>query len=164
MAGFHVDQAPTTSRHTAELFASVRNNGRILDEVRCVLGGNDTVEAEFSLAELYEDDNVKEWSIKLQKWPRDISLRRGLLSGIWINVRDLVSTRDACVLDKDGAGISANEFLKALDSVEDGPEDAALRWAVILGDCGTLAVQLQGLPGLAATLNGKPSLKRYRQV
>ncbi len=49
MGGFHVDQAPTNGRYTAELFATMRNNGRILDKVRCVLGGNDTVEEEFSL-------------------------------------------------------------------------------------------------------------------
>ncbi len=47
----------------------MRNNGRILDEVRCVLGGNDTMEEEFSFGELYEDDVVKEWSVKMQKWP-----------------------------------------------------------------------------------------------
>ncbi len=121
---------------------------------------NDTVEVEFSLSELYEDDNIKEMSVRMQKWPRDMDLRRGLLSGVWVDLQDLVSTRDACIMDKDGAGINANEFLKALDSVEDGPEDAALRWAVVLGDCGFLVVQLQGLPGVAATLNGKPSLKR----
>ena len=78
----------------------MRNNGRILDEVRCVLGGNDTVEAEFSLGELYEDDVVKEWSVKMQNWPRDMNLRRGLLSGMWVDMRDLVTTRDACILDK----------------------------------------------------------------
>jgi hypothetical protein len=96
MPGLHVDQAPTNSRYTAELFVTVRS----LDEVRCVLGGNDTVEAKFSLGELYEDDVVKEWSVKMQKWPRDMNLRRGLLSGMWGDMQDLVTTRDACILDK----------------------------------------------------------------
>jgi hypothetical protein len=31
-SGINVDDAPTTSAHTAELFAQVRNNGRILDD------------------------------------------------------------------------------------------------------------------------------------
>jgi hypothetical protein len=32
-SGFNVDDAPTTSAHsTAELFAQVRDNGRILDD------------------------------------------------------------------------------------------------------------------------------------
>jgi hypothetical protein len=43
---------------------------------------------------------------------------------------------------------------------EDGPMEAAIRWAVVLGDSGRLLVQLQGLPATAAVLNGKPSLKR----
>ncbi len=65
-----------------------------------MLGGNDTVEAELYLGELYEDDVVKEWSVKMQNWPRDMNLRRGLLSGMWVDMRDLVTTRDACILDK----------------------------------------------------------------
>jgi hypothetical protein len=45
MPGFHVDQPPSNVRHSAELFATIRNNGRILngrilDDVRCILGGN----------------------------------------------------------------------------------------------------------------------------
>jgi len=31
--GFHVDEAPSHSKHTAKLYAQVRDNGRILDEV-----------------------------------------------------------------------------------------------------------------------------------
>jgi hypothetical protein len=29
--GYNVDEPPTHSKHTTELFAKVRNNGRILD-------------------------------------------------------------------------------------------------------------------------------------
>ncbi len=36
----------------------------------------------------------------------------------------------------------------------------SIRWAVVLNDRGRLAAQLQGMPATAATLNGKPSLKR----
>jgi hypothetical protein len=56
-AGFAVDEAPTHSKHTAELFAMVLDNGRILDEVTCVswvVTIHETMEAEFSLGELYE--------------------------------------------------------------------------------------------------------------
>ncbi len=47
---------------------------------------------------------------------------------------------------------------------EDGPMEAAVRWAVVLDDSAKLMVQLQGLPSTAAALNGKPSLKRYFSV
>jgi hypothetical protein len=49
MSGFHTDQPPNTSKHTAEVFAVVRDNGRILDNTRCVLGGTDILEADISL-------------------------------------------------------------------------------------------------------------------
>ncbi len=45
-SGYHTDQPPNTSRHTAEPFAEVRDNGRILDNTRFVLGGTDILEAE----------------------------------------------------------------------------------------------------------------------
>jgi hypothetical protein len=54
-SGYHTDQPPTTSKHTAELFDEVRDNGRILDNWRIVLGGTDILEAEFPLAKLFDD-------------------------------------------------------------------------------------------------------------
>jgi hypothetical protein len=83
--GFNVDEPPTSSKHTAALFAMVRNNGRILDEFKCVLGGFEVIEADFSLGLLFEDPVVAEFTAKIQRWPRDIVLRKGLLllSGPW---------------------------------------------------------------------------------
>ncbi len=43
-AGFHVDKPPNHSRY--KLFATVRYNDRILDELRCVVGGADSFEAD----------------------------------------------------------------------------------------------------------------------
>ncbi len=71
----------------------------------------------------------------------------------------MVSCRDACILDKEGGELTANDFLKACSDMEEA-DDAAVRWAVVLKDGGRLAIQLQGLPALVAMLNGKPSLKR----
>jgi hypothetical protein len=48
-SGYHTDQPPTSSKNTAELFAKVRDNGRILDNTRCVLGGMYILEAEIPL-------------------------------------------------------------------------------------------------------------------
>jgi hypothetical protein len=91
--GFHVDQPPSNVSHSAELFATIRNNGRILDDVRCVLGGNEVVEASFQLGKLMENPAFKEYEIKMQKWPRDIELRKGLVSGAWTSLSDLVASR-----------------------------------------------------------------------
>jgi hypothetical protein len=45
------------------------------------------MKAEFSLDELFENKIIREWSIKMQRWPRDNhTLRRGLLSGVWVDL------------------------------------------------------------------------------
>jgi hypothetical protein len=158
--GFHVDEPPTSSKHTAELFATVRNNGRILDEFKCVLGGSEVVESDFSLGLIFENPVVAEFTARIQRWPRDIDLRKGLLSSTWQDFKKMVTNRDVCILDKEGGGLSANDFLKACSEMEEA-ENAAIRWAIVLNDGGRLAIQLQGLPASASVLNGKPSLKRY---
>ena len=157
MPGFNVVEAPTDASYTAELFATVRSNGRILDDFKCVLGGTDCLEVEFSLSKIFEDSSLGEHSVQIQRWPRDLDLRKGLLSGLWKDVSALVASRDACVSDKEGAGVSANEFLRLL---EQSKAQASARWAVVLGDNEKLNLQLQGLPAAAAVLNGKPSFKR----
>ncbi len=142
MPGFNVNEAPNDASFTAELFATVRSNGRILDDFKCVLGGTDCLEAEFNLAKLFEDPTLGSHSIQIQRWPRDLDLRKGLLSGLWKDVSALVSSRDASVIDKEGAGVTANEFLRML---EQSKAHAAARWAVVLADNEKLALQLQGL-------------------
>ncbi len=154
-----MDEPPTQSKHTAELFAKVRKNGRILDEFKCVLGGSEVIEADFSLGLLFKDPVVAEFSARIQRWLRDIVLRKGFLSGRWEDFKWMVTSRDVYILDKEGGGLTANDFKKACSNMEVA-EDAAVRWAVVLDDGGRLAIQLQGLPASAAMLNGKPSLKR----
>ncbi len=78
MPGFSVDEAPTDASYTAELFATVRSNGRILDDFKCVLGGTDCLEVDFSLSKIFEDSSVGEHSVQIQRWPRDLDLRKGL--------------------------------------------------------------------------------------
>jgi hypothetical protein len=52
----------------------------ILDDIRCVMGGSEVVEAFFSLGKLTEAPAFKDCVVKMQRWPRDIDLRKGLLS------------------------------------------------------------------------------------
>jgi hypothetical protein len=140
MPGFNVDEAPNDASYTAELFATVRSNGRILDDFKCVLGGTDCLEAEFNMAKIVEDPTLGSHSIQIQRWPRDLDLRKGLLSGLWKDVSSLVSSRDASVVDKEGAGVTANEFLRLMEQCK---AHAAARRAVVLADNEKLALQLQ---------------------
>ncbi len=161
-AGFTTDEPPATKPYTADLFATVRDNGRIIDRVRYVLGGNAIIETDFKLGKIFDDEDIANWTLHVQRWAKDIDLRKGLLSGPWMDVGGLVASRDAAVFDSTGAGIPANEFLKRLQGEEDEePLCASIRWAVVLDDAAHLAIQLQGLPAGAAVLMGKPSLKRY---
>jgi hypothetical protein len=160
-SGFRTDQPPTTSKHTAELFAEVHDNGRILDNTRCVLGGTDILEANISLSKLFDDPALQTYKMHMQRWPRDVELKKGLLSGLWKDLKTVVSARDAFISDDTGSGIPAREFLEILEGADEGHECAAVRWAVALGDDERLVLQLQGLPATAALLNGKPSYKRY---
>jgi hypothetical protein len=56
--GFLIDQAPNTHSFTGELFATVRQNGRILDKSRFVIGGNDILNAEFVIGKLVDDHEL----------------------------------------------------------------------------------------------------------
>ncbi len=85
----------------------MRDNRRILDNVRCVIGGTDCLEAEFSLGKLFEDPAVKSHSIRIRRWPRDLALRKGLLSDLWKDISAMVSPREAVVVGEIGAGILA---------------------------------------------------------
>jgi hypothetical protein len=116
--------------------------------------------ADIQLKKIFANPVVGAYSIKMQRWPRDLDLRKGLLSGYWKDISTVVVCRDASVFDADGAGIPADEFLKTLEDPDNGKEAAAVRWAVRLSDNEKLAIQLHGLPAAAAVLNGKPSYKR----
>jgi hypothetical protein len=155
-SGFTVDEAPTSSAHTAELFAQVRDNGRLLDDTRIVLGGNEVFDATFKLGLLVDDDDISNWSIRIQQWPRDLRLRKGLLSSLWTDLSAVVPE----VTDAEGAGVTAATFLRSFVAAEEESAAAAIRWAVVLNDRGRLAAQLQGMPATAATLNRRPALKR----
>jgi hypothetical protein len=159
-AGFQVDEAPTNHPHTAELFATVRDNGCIMDDTRMVLGGSEIFDACFKLGKIFKFPGFKDWSIYVQRWKRDLDLRKGLLSGLWQDVTALVATREADVIDENGIGIGQAEFLRLIGDPGEGAEQAAMRWAVALNNRDRLVVQIQGLPASAASLNGKPSLRR----
>ncbi len=65
---------------------------------------------------MVNDASIGDWSIRIQKWPRDVELRKGLLSSLWIDIPALVSGWDAQVL----AGIPAAEFLRRFGEALDG--------------------------------------------
>ena len=83
MAGFLNDEAPTSSAHTAELYATVRDDGRIADDFRFNLGGSEFIEATFKLSAIFSDPELADWTVKIHTNPAEIKLRRNLFSGVW---------------------------------------------------------------------------------
>jgi hypothetical protein len=55
-----------------ELFAQVRSNGRILDNNHTVVGGSDPLEASFRVGLIYQDPTMQDWTVLVQKHPRDL--------------------------------------------------------------------------------------------
>ncbi len=62
----------------------MQDNSRILDDVRCVVGGTDSFGAEFSLGKLFTDPVVKSHPAVASR--HTVDLRKWLLSGLWKDV------------------------------------------------------------------------------
>jgi hypothetical protein len=65
-------------------------NGWILENTKCVLGGTDFLEAEIPLANLFDDRVLQSYKMHIQRWPRDKDLKKGLLSGLWKDLKTIV--------------------------------------------------------------------------
>jgi hypothetical protein len=154
--GFYVDEAPNNSPLSVE-FAQVRSNGRILDNIRHVLGGSILLEGGFSFKKICRREDLAGWTANFTMRPRNITLRKGMLTSLWTDVSEMIAARN---MDSNGASVSAAYFLRTYGDQDEDPAPAATRWALMLMEYGQLALQLQGLPGAAAMLNSKPAFKR----
>jgi hypothetical protein len=144
----------------AEVMAQARVTGRFIDNVRVALGGTRILEAAFSTAAIFDADLIPETPLIYQKRPADIIIRTNLNSSEWADVRDLLQEREILAA-RPGVEEDDNEdLLTLLDGLE-GPtaNQAAIRWAVCVGDDQRLQLVLQALPGSATVLNSKRALK-----
>jgi hypothetical protein len=145
-SGYSVDEAFTAKPHTAEIFPTVRDNGRILDDFQCVVGGHAVFEASFKLGKVMEDPSISRSGPGTSTSERACYCSQGPTSlDSYLHVTRQSSTRKG---------------RRSLQTSSSGGFDPLFRWAVVLGDNGRLVAQIQGLPGQAAVLNGKPALKR----
>jgi hypothetical protein len=156
---FLIAHCSLAGARSVELLAQQRNNGRVLDAARMVLGGSEIIQVDVDLFEVVAAPALKGWRLRYQVWPRDINIRLNMATSAWRDLEAIIAGRDAEIVGADGAFIPQNEFL-ALLSESEGPCSAALRWQVISGDDGGIYLQLQSLPGSAPVLNGKPALRK----
>jgi hypothetical protein len=150
----------SSSSFVMELLAQLRPSGRILDHFQITLDSSAAINRELDLGQLIPSSTFKGHKLAFQLWPRDIQIRRNMVSSAWVDVPALVCANEAQVLDPLGASISAGGFMRMLDELpEDGLESCSLHWTVAAGEDGGMRLQLQSLPCDAGSLSGKPATK-----
>jgi hypothetical protein len=68
LAGFNVDETTGVLPYSAELFATVRDTERFLEDVRISLGGAEIYDANFKVKKVVEDESNGDWTIRIQTW------------------------------------------------------------------------------------------------
>ena len=146
---------------TMELLAQVRHTGRILGNFRVALGGEARLKVDVDLGAMVPVDVFNGWRFKTQYWLRDIRIRTNMTSSVWTDLGATIAAKDGAVYDDGGAEIPSREVLRMLDELpEDGPNNAAYRWVVAVGEDNQMKLQLQSLPGSAVLVSGKPTLRQ----
>ncbi len=158
MADYALARASAGAKLTAELHAQARQNGRVLDDFVFRIGGSETLKVEADLDKFIPRPEFKGWKVFFETWPHDILLRTNMATSVWQDMPAMVAFRDASVLDKDGAGIPAAEFLRMLANLEDEPDTASFRWGLTISDSLRMILQLQSLPESSTYLCRKPAL------
>ena len=145
---------------TLEVCAQLRPSGRVLDHFRVALGGSQALEWEADLGKLIPTPVFKGWRIKGQNWARDVAIRHNIFSSSWVDLTTTAAMRELEILDNQGAGIPAGEFLRIVDNLdEDEPHNASIRYAVVVGEDCRPRLQVQSLPASAVYLSGIALLK-----
>ncbi len=146
----------------AEVMAQVRSNGRIMDHWRVALGGSKILEASFPLLTFFPAaTNLPPWKLTYQQFPRDVKIRRNMVSSAWLDVVNLLASHEFLLSDADDQPVDvqqATQAIKALPARQSGA--GAIRWCVSVTAAGKLELQLQALPSSANILTGKPIFNR----
>jgi len=139
-----------------EMMAQVRPNGRILDHYRISLGGSRILDIRVPLNKLNICGADSTLRLRYQEWPRDVEVRRNMVSSTWRDVYDLLASKKADVVNPEEEPVPMDQFLREM---KEAGRAAALRFAVIIGEDQRVQLQLQGLPASAASLMGKPAFR-----
>ncbi len=145
-----------------ELMAQARPSGRIQDHFRLALGGSKILEKRLPVASLINKEVPAPWKLSLGVWPRDVMFRQNMATTAWLDVRDMVAAGEARILGDEDVQVDNEEFFNQIDASTSRGRDktsVSVRWALGIGDDLKVQLLLQGLPGPAATINGKPSLR-----
>ncbi len=78
------------------------------------------MDAELDFGSMIPTTALQGYKLTYQYRPRDIAIRRNMLTSSWMDVQALVAASGASVLDPTGAGIPSAEFSHLLEEL---PED-----------------------------------------
>ncbi len=160
----HVNEYATTrvqgsSAIAVELHATVRSSGRVMDGFQFCVGG-DVFNVEARLDSFIPSPTFKDWVVRFQQRPSNILIRPNLATSVLQRLGALVAMREADIFDQSGAGVSVGNFLRILTELEDEPDAASFRWAVVINDDLGIGLRLQTLPAAATVLCGKPAMRK----
>jgi hypothetical protein len=157
---FNTASANVVGDFTLEVFAQLRNTGRILDNFRCVLGGSRHLEIDASLLDMIPVEGFRGWCYKTQKSPGEIVIRKNMFSSAWVETPTTLLFNEASIYNAAGQIVSNDVFMGMLEDLpESGPETVATRYCVVIGADRKPALQFQCLPTSAVVLSGKAAFK-----
>ncbi len=101
--GFNVDQPPNDDNYTAEIFAMVRDT----EEYLTISSMSSAGQTFWRRTSAWTRSSATQPSgpmhtIRMQRWPRDLDLRNGLLSGNWGHTNHRVLQGRLCVRRQGG--------------------------------------------------------------
>jgi hypothetical protein len=143
-----------------QLYVQMRPSGRFLDSYRIVFNGTTVLGVAANLDHLIPGNTFKDHTLHFEIRPRDIPIRRNLMSSAWLDIGDLVGCDAATVRNAKKEVVTSNAFLTALKDLNSaGPDSASLRWCTVVGADRKISLQLQSLPAHASYLNGPAAFK-----
>ena len=146
-----------------EVMTQARVNGRIIDHFRVAIGGSEILKVNFNTNNIFLVENTPAVNLSYEIWPRDISIRRNMVTSEWLDVATLLASRDVSVIV---GGLADPEvpdgnaaLLAAMDEQPKPMVSASIRWAVGASIDGRMELVLQSFPSTAAILSGKPAFR-----
>jgi hypothetical protein len=94
MDDFATATPQTRGEFNVELYAQLRNTGRILDNFRLGLDGAIPLEVSVDLASVIPAVGFDGWRLTQQFWARDVVIRKNMVTSAWVSVTDSVACQD----------------------------------------------------------------------
>ncbi len=143
----------------AFLLVQVDDDGRAESHFRFALEGK-KLEADFRSEDIYSDDTLSGFSLRLHVRAEDVELRQNCLSSKWEDLDDLVAKNVVLVSSDSSLEDAGTEFRAAFEAAKErNPAlGAAVRWALQARRPAGLRLALQGLPTSAVAIKRSADL------